>query len=94
MHFGVNALNLLHQSGFILHSISALQSPLSVYATRALTRAMVYSQNIIGQDVCHCVESTVVDAQSKSMQLTTRNVSLQKLIEVEQKIMYDPHPHN
>ncbi|XP_022754271.1 protein slowmo homolog isoform X3 [Durio zibethinus] len=37
---------------------------------------------------------SVVDAQSKSMQLTTRNVSLQKFIEVEEKIRYDPHPDN
>uniref|UniRef100_A0A803PZR2 PRELI/MSF1 domain-containing protein n=1 Tax=Cannabis sativa TaxID=3483 RepID=A0A803PZR2_CANSA len=28
------------------------------------------------------------------MQLTTRNISLQKFIEVQEKIQYDPHPDN
>ncbi|KAK8641216.1 hypothetical protein V6N13_010635 [Hibiscus sabdariffa] len=73
--------------------------PLSckLYTTRALTihaPGPWFVRKIIGQDICHCVESTVVDAQSKSMQLTTRNVSLQKFIEVEEKIRYDPHPDN
>ncbi|VVA18742.1 PREDICTED: slowmo [Prunus dulcis] len=45
-------------------------------------------------DVCHCVESTVVDAKTRSMQLTTNNISLEKFIEVEEKIRYDPHPEN
>lgn len=44
--------------------------------------------------MCHCVESTVVDARLRSMQLATRNISLQKFIEVEEKIRYDPHPDN
>ncbi|KAL1168290.1 hypothetical protein V6Z11_A05G072700 [Gossypium hirsutum] len=51
--------------------------PLSgkLYTTRALTihaPGPWFVRKIIGQDICHCVESTVVDAQSKSMQLTTR----------------------
>jgi len=53
-----------------------------------------FVRRIVGQDICHCVESTVVDAQSRSMQLTSRNISLQKFIEVEEKIRYDPHPDN
>lgn len=53
-----------------------------------------FLRKIIGQDICHCLESTVVDAQSRSMQLATRNISLEKFIEVEEKIRYDPHPDN
>ncbi|PIA53537.1 hypothetical protein AQUCO_00900250v1 [Aquilegia coerulea] len=53
-----------------------------------------FIRKIIGQNICHCVESTVVDGQSRSMQLTSRNVSLRKYIEVEEKIRYDPHPEN
>ncbi|KAL9455210.1 hypothetical protein AB3S75_010594 [Citrus x aurantiifolia] len=73
--------------------------PLSgkLYTTRALTvhaPGPWFVRKIIGQDICHCVESTVVDAWSKSMQLTTRNVSLKKYIEVEEKIRYEPHPDN
>lgn len=68
-----------------------------LYTTRALTihaPGPWFVHRIVGQDTCHCVESTVVDGRSKSMQLTTRNVSLQKFIEVEEKIRYDPHPDN
>ncbi|XVF19239.1 hypothetical protein REPUB_Repub11eG0092900 [Reevesia pubescens] len=65
--------------------------PLSgkLYTTRALTihaPGPWFIRKIIGQDLCHCVESTVVDAQSKSMQLKTRNVNLQKFIEEQEKI--------
>lgn len=68
-----------------------------LYTTRALTvhaPGPWFIHRIIGQDVCHCVESTVVDAKSRSMQLATRNVSLEKFIEVEEKIRYEPHPEN
>lgn len=51
-----------------------------------------FIRKIIGQDICHCVESTVVDSKAQSMQLNTRNSSLQKFIEVEEKISYNPHP--
>ncbi|KAK7261556.1 hypothetical protein RIF29_27870 [Crotalaria pallida] len=51
-------------------------------------------RKIVGQDICHCLESTVVDARSRNMQLTSRNISLQKFIEVEEKTRYDPHPDN
>ncbi|KAL5708118.1 hypothetical protein ACHQM5_018946 [Ranunculus cassubicifolius] len=51
-----------------------------------------FIRRIIGENICHCVESTVVDPQSKSMQLVSRNVSLRKYIEVEEKSRYDPHP--
>lgn len=68
-----------------------------LYTTRAITihaPGPWFIRKIVGQDICHCVESTVVDGQSRSMQLTTRNISLQKFIEVEEKIRYDPHPDN
>lgn len=68
-----------------------------LYTTRAVTihaPGPWFIRKIIRQDICHCVESTVVDGQSRSMQLTTHNISLQKFIEVEEKIRYDPHPDN
>ncbi|XP_073050791.1 uncharacterized protein [Primulina eburnea] len=68
-----------------------------LYTTRALTihaPGPWFVRKIIGQDICHCVESTVVDGKARSMQLATRNISLQKFVEVEEKIRYDPHPEN
>ncbi|XP_061363860.1 uncharacterized protein LOC133307374 [Gastrolobium bilobum] len=68
-----------------------------LYATRVITvhcPGPWFVRKIIGQDICHCLESTVVDARSRSMQLTSRNISLQKFIDVEEKIRYDPHPDN
>lgn len=68
-----------------------------LYTTRAITihaPGPWFVRKIIGQDICHCIESTVVDAQNRSMQLSTRNISLQNFIEVEEKIRYDPHPDN
>ncbi|EEF27091.1 protein slowmo homolog [Ricinus communis] len=68
-----------------------------LYTTRAVTvhaPGPWFIRKIIGQEICHCVESTVVDAQTRSMQLSSRNISLQKFIEVEEKIRYDPHPDN
>ncbi|GAB4835186.1 hypothetical protein Ancab_000095 [Ancistrocladus abbreviatus] len=68
-----------------------------LYTTRGITIHTPGSwvlRRIVGQDICHCVESTVVDAQSRCMRLTTRNVSLQNFVEVEEKIQYEPHPDN
>lgn len=68
-----------------------------LYTTRALTvhtPGPWFIRKIVGQDICHCIESTVVDANTRSMQLTTRNISLQKFLEVEEKIRYEPHPEN
>ncbi|GLU19373.1 hypothetical protein SLE2022_356280 [Rubroshorea leprosula] len=68
-----------------------------LYTTRGLTihaPGSWFVRKIVGQDIYHCVESTVVDAKSQSMQLTTRNISLQKFVEVEEKIQYVPHPDN
>ncbi|KAE8712196.1 hypothetical protein F3Y22_tig00110260pilonHSYRG00054 [Hibiscus syriacus] len=52
--------------------IQKLQFKYHSTTTRALTifaPGPWFVRKIIGQDICHCVESTVVDAQSKSMQL-------------------------
>lgn len=68
-----------------------------LYTTRAITihaPGPWLIRKIVGQDICHCVESTKVDAQARSMQLNTRNISLQRFIEVVEKIQYDPHPDN
>ncbi|CAI0450064.1 unnamed protein product [Linum tenue] len=68
-----------------------------LYTTRALTvhaPGPWFLHKIVGQDICNCVESTVVDGRNKSMQLSTRNISLEKFIEVEESIRYDPHPDN
>ncbi|KAK6925663.1 PRELI/MSF1 domain [Dillenia turbinata] len=68
-----------------------------LYTTRALTihaPGPWFIRRIVGQDICHCVESTIIDPKSRSMELTTRNISLQKFVEVEEKIRYDPHPKN
>ncbi|KAJ8539846.1 hypothetical protein K7X08_014098 [Anisodus acutangulus] len=90
----------IHKSTHIrTHGNVSLQHPgaSKLYTTRAITihaPGPWFIRKIIGQDICHCVESTVVDAQSRSMQLSTRNISLEKYIEVEEKIRYDPHPDN
>ncbi|KAK4373782.1 hypothetical protein RND71_004459 [Anisodus tanguticus] len=55
-----------------------------LYTTRAITihaPGPWFIRKIIDQDTCHCVESTVVDSQSRSMQLSTRNIILEKYIE-------------
>ncbi|GJR20942.1 protein slowmo [Tanacetum coccineum] len=57
-----------------------------LYTTRAITiHAPVpwFLRKIMGQDMCHCVESTMVDAKTRSMQLATRNISPQKYLEAE-----------
>ncbi|GJZ44467.1 protein slowmo homolog isoform X2 [Tanacetum coccineum] len=57
-----------------------------LYTTRAITiHAPVpwFLRKIVGQDICHFVESTMVDAKTRSMQLATRNIGLQKYLEAE-----------
>ncbi|KAF3452562.1 hypothetical protein FNV43_RR02995 [Rhamnella rubrinervis] len=68
-----------------------------LYTTRAITLHAPgpwLIRKIVGQGMCECLESTVVDSQSQSMQLTSRNVTLDNFIQVEEKIQYDPHPDN
>ncbi|EPS71007.1 hypothetical protein M569_03753, partial [Genlisea aurea] len=68
-----------------------------LYTTRAVTIRVPdlwILGKIIGQDTCHCVESTAVDAKSRCMELISHNISLQKFVQVEEKIRYYPHPDN
>lgn len=66
-----------------------------LYTTRSITvhaPGPWFLRRIVGQDICHCVESTVVDARSRSMEITTRNLSLRHFLEVEERSWYGPHP--
>ena len=77
------------------HKLDSISGRL--YTTRAITihaPGPWFLRKIIRQDICHCVESTVVDAQSRSMQLSTRNISLEKYIEVEELTPTEQCPHN
>lgn len=50
-----------------------------LHTTRALTihaPGPWFLHRIIGQDICHCVESTVVDAKSRSMQVPPSSLCL------------------
>ncbi|KAG0457637.1 hypothetical protein HPP92_022794 [Vanilla planifolia] len=44
--------------------------------------------------VCHCIETSVVDPRSRSMDIVAVNASLRGLIEVEERSSYRPHPDN
>lgn len=82
-----------------VHTLNQKVDPCSgkLYTTRAITvhaPGPWFIRKIVGQDMCECVESTVVDSRSRSLQLTSRNVSLENFIQVEEKIQYDPHPDN
>ncbi|WOK91997.1 hypothetical protein Cni_G00688 [Canna indica] len=51
-------------------------------------------RRVLGQEavVCHCVESTEVNARGRTMEIVTRNASLRGLLEVEERSFYWPHP--
>ncbi|XP_072995899.1 uncharacterized protein [Typha latifolia] len=51
-------------------------------------------RRILGQDavVCHCVESSNVDASRRHMDIVAVNASLRGIIEVEERSSYRPHP--
>ncbi|CAM6099750.1 unnamed protein product [Calypogeia fissa] len=51
-------------------------------------------QRILGTTVCHCLENSTVDGKKRSMEMTTRNVTLNNFLEVEEKCSYTPHPEN
>uniref|UniRef100_A0A0C9QWH9 TSA: Wollemia nobilis Ref_Wollemi_Transcript_4191_1009 transcribed RNA sequence n=1 Tax=Wollemia nobilis TaxID=56998 RepID=A0A0C9QWH9_9CONI len=53
-----------------------------------------WMQRLLGQNVCHCLETSVVDARNRSMELVTRNITLKDFVEVEEKSWFTPHPHN
>ncbi|CAN6454441.1 unnamed protein product [Victoria cruziana] len=69
----------------------------ALFTTRAITvhaPGPRFLSRLIGQDFCHCVETTHVDPASRSMVSTSRNLSLRKFLEVEEKSSYHPHPAN
>lgn len=85
-----------------VHTLSRHLDPAAgrLHSTRSIT---VRSPNlpfllrrILGQDavVIHCVESSVVDARARSMEIVARNASLRGLIEVEERSTYEPHPEH
>ncbi|KAJ0987030.1 hypothetical protein J5N97_005386 [Dioscorea zingiberensis] len=41
---------------------------------------------------CHCIETTVADAPRRHMEVVARNAGLRRLIEVEERSIYEPHP--
>ncbi|KAK6937106.1 PRELI/MSF1 domain [Dillenia turbinata] len=68
-----------------------------LYTTRAITihaPGPWFICKLLGQDTCQCIETTIVDARSRSMQLTSRNISFQRFVEFEERIFYYPHPEN
>eukprot|EP00249_Psilotum_nudum_P007455 c20569_g1_i1 orf=1-543(-) len=68
-----------------------------LHTTRAITvntPGPWWLQRILGDTVCHCVEQSTVDAANKSMEIVTRNVTLRKFVEVEEKSWYSPCPQN
>jgi hypothetical protein len=83
-----------------VHTLSRQLDPGSgrLVSTRSITvRSPILPfplRRLIAQDsvVCHCVESSIVDASSRSMDVVVKNVSLRGLIEVEEKATYRPHP--
>ncbi|GKC70313.1 protein slowmo homolog isoform X2, partial [Tanacetum coccineum] len=61
------------KADYLNHKLNPEEGKL--YTTHAITiRAPVpwFLRKIVGQDICHCVESTIVDAKTRSMQLATR----------------------
>ncbi|KAK6925659.1 PRELI/MSF1 domain [Dillenia turbinata] len=68
-----------------------------LYTMRAITihaRGPWFIRKLLGQDICHCIETVIVDARSQSMQLTSHNISFQRFVEVDERIFYNPHPGN
>ncbi|XP_074565277.1 uncharacterized protein LOC141821806 [Curcuma longa] len=83
-----------------VHTLQRRLDPASgrLHATRSITVRSpplpFILRRILGQEavVCHCVETTVVDARDRSMEIVIRNASLRGLIEVEERSTYRPHP--
>uniref|UniRef100_A0A0D6R7B0 PRELI/MSF1 domain-containing protein n=1 Tax=Araucaria cunninghamii TaxID=56994 RepID=A0A0D6R7B0_ARACU len=68
-----------------------------LYSTRAIavnTPGPRWLDRLIGHNVCYCIESSVVDANRRSMEMVTRNVTLKDFVEVEEKCWYLPHHEN
>ncbi|KAF0935162.1 hypothetical protein E2562_030443 [Oryza meyeriana var. granulata] len=70
-------------------SITVRSPPLPFILRRLLPAA---ASSPSGAALCHCVETSLVDAPRRSMDVVVRNVSLRGLIEVEERSTYRPHP--
>ncbi|GJW20623.1 protein slowmo [Tanacetum coccineum] len=71
----------------ILKNISPEEGML--YTTRANTihtPVPWFLCKIVGQDICHCVELTIVDAKTRSMQLEHQSTEI--------RVDYSKHPHD
>lgn len=68
-----------------------VRSPPLPFVLRRLLPSAAASPN--GAALCHCVETSLVDAQRRAMDVVVRNVSLRGLIEVEERASYRPHPN-
>ncbi|GJS81752.1 protein slowmo [Tanacetum coccineum] len=90
--FGQEMFNILvsgEEYDKVFNHLDMLNAPLEgklnpeegkLYTTHAITiHAPVpwFLRKIVSQEICHCVESTIVVARTRSMQLATRNISLQ-----------------
>jgi hypothetical protein len=75
-----------------LHAARSItvRSPPLPFILRRLVPAAAASPS--GAALCHCVETSLVDARSRAMDVVVRNVSLRGLIEVEERASYRPHP--
>ncbi|KAG2661097.1 PRELI domain containing protein 3A-like [Panicum virgatum] len=75
-----------------LHAARSItvRSPLLPFILRRLLPSAAASPN--GAALCHCVETSLVDAQRRAMDVVVRNVSLRGIIEVEERASYRPHP--
>lgn len=75
-----------------LHAARSItvRTPRLPFILRRLLPSATASPN--GSAFCHCVESSLVDAKHRAMDVVVRNVSLRGLIEVEERASYRPHP--
>uniref|UniRef100_A0ACD5ZDV4 Uncharacterized protein n=1 Tax=Avena sativa TaxID=4498 RepID=A0ACD5ZDV4_AVESA len=75
-----------------LHAARSItvRSPPLPFILRRLLPAAAASPS--GAAICHCVETSVVDAPARAMDVVVRNVSLRGIIEVEERSSFRPHP--
>lgn len=83
-----------------VHTLSRRVDPAraSLHVSRSITvrspQLPFLLRRVVGADslLCHCVESTVVDPSTRSMEVVTTNSSLRSLIEVEERSYFHPDP--
>lgn len=70
-----------------LHTTRSItvRSPPLPFPLRALTGGG-------GAVFCHCIETTIADSGRRRMEVVARNIGLRRLIEVEERSVYEPHP--